>query len=66
MRNDLLADIVVAAGGVVTNKGNRNDLLQDWLDAVQSITAVWYNKTTGLVDCSYGLIECNEELITCL
>lgn len=28
-------------------------------------TYSWYNKTTGLVDCSYGLIECNEELITC-
>lgn len=26
----------------------------------------WYNKTTGLVACSHGLIECNEELITCL
>ncbi len=42
MRNDLLADIVVAAGGVVTNKGNRNVLLQDWLNAVESPPAVNY------------------------
>jgi hypothetical protein len=30
------------------------------------IVGGWYDKTTGLVDCSYGLIECNGELITCL
>ncbi len=32
----------------------------------EEVKELWYNKTTGLVDCSYGLIECNEELITCL
>lgn len=26
----------------------------------------WYNKVTGIVDCSFGLIECNEEVIECL
>ena len=26
----------------------------------------WYNKTTGMVICSDTLIECDEELITCL
>ena len=29
-------------------------------------TYSWYNKTTGMVICSDKLIECNEELITCL
>ena len=33
MRNDLLIQIVQAAGGVVTDPTNRNQLLQDWLDA---------------------------------
>jgi hypothetical protein len=32
--NELLAQIVVAAGGTVTNPNNRNQLLQDWLLAV--------------------------------
>ena len=32
-RNKLLADIVIAAGGTVTDPNNRNQLLQDWLDA---------------------------------
>lgn len=36
MRNDLLAQIVVASGGVVTNPFQRNSLLQDWLDATSS------------------------------
>ena len=27
---------------------------------------VWYDKATGLVDCSFGLIVCNEEVIECL
>lgn len=26
----------------------------------------WYSKTTGMIICSDKLIECNEELITCL
>ncbi len=26
----------------------------------------WFDKITGLVDCSYGLIECNSEQIPCL
>ena len=33
-RNDILADIVVALGGTVTDASNRNQLLRDWLDAV--------------------------------
>jgi len=36
MRNDLLADIVTASGGTITDRNNRNLLLKDWLDAVQS------------------------------
>lgn len=34
MRNDLLAQIVVASGGVVTDPDCRNKLLQDWLSAI--------------------------------
>lgn len=34
MRNDLLAQIVIASGGTVTNKDDRNALLSDWLAAV--------------------------------
>ncbi len=33
--NEILADIVVAAGGTVTNPDNRNELLRDWLLALQ-------------------------------
>lgn len=32
--NEILADIVLANGGTVTNKDNRNQLLQDWLDSL--------------------------------
>jgi hypothetical protein len=32
--NYLLAQIVVANGGTVTNPQNRNQLLQDWLNAL--------------------------------
>lgn len=32
--NKLLADIVVAAGGSVSNPSNRNKLLKDWLTAL--------------------------------
>jgi hypothetical protein len=34
MRNDLLKQIVVAAGGTVTDPSNRNELLKDWLAAL--------------------------------
>lgn len=34
--NELLAEIVVAAGGTVTNPNNRNQLLADWLAAVSA------------------------------
>jgi hypothetical protein len=34
MRNDLLKQIVVAAGGTVTDPNNRNKLLKDWLTAL--------------------------------
>jgi len=33
--NEILAAIVIAAGGTVTNPNNRNQLLKDWLAAVQ-------------------------------
>ena len=32
--NELLAQIVVAAGGTVTDPNNRNQLLADWLLAL--------------------------------
>jgi hypothetical protein len=32
--NEILAQIVIAAGGTVTNPNNRNQLLQDWLLAL--------------------------------
>jgi len=32
--NELLADIVEAAGGTVTDRYNRNQLLKDWLNAL--------------------------------
>jgi len=33
--NQILVDIVIAAGGTVTNPNNRNSLLNDWLLAVE-------------------------------
>ena len=32
--NELLAQIVIAAGGTVTDPNNRNQLLKDWLLAI--------------------------------
>ena len=32
--NELLAAIVIANGGAVTDGGNRNQLLRDWLNAL--------------------------------
>lgn len=32
--NEILAEIVVALGGTVTNPNNRNQLLKDWLTAL--------------------------------
>ena len=32
--NELLAAIVIANGGTVTDGGNRNQLLRDWLNAL--------------------------------
>ncbi len=32
--NVILADIVIANGGTVTNPNNRNQLLRDWLAAL--------------------------------
>jgi len=32
--NEILADIVIAVGGTVTNPHNRNQLLADWLLAL--------------------------------
>ncbi len=34
IQNEILAEIVVAAGGTVTDPSNRNQLLRDWLDAL--------------------------------
>ena len=33
-RNELIASIVVALGGTVTDPNNRNQLLRDWLAAL--------------------------------
>ena len=32
--NEILRQIVLANGGTVTSAGNRNGLLQDWLNAL--------------------------------
>ncbi len=32
--NEILAQIVIAAGGTVTNPNNRNQLLKDWFLAL--------------------------------
>jgi len=32
--NEILADIVLAVGGTVTDPNNRNKLLRDWLNAL--------------------------------
>jgi len=34
IQNQILAEIIVALGGTVTNPNNRNQLLQDWLAAI--------------------------------
>jgi hypothetical protein len=41
-QNEILADIVVASGGTVTNPSNRNSLYNDWKNAVESPPAVEY------------------------
>jgi hypothetical protein len=33
-RNEILASIVIAVGGTVTDPNNRNQLLRDWLIAI--------------------------------
>ncbi|MDB4352469.1 hypothetical protein OAA60_03450 [Porticoccaceae bacterium] len=35
-RNQLLVQIVIAYGGTVTNPNNRNQLLRDWVLAIES------------------------------
>lgn len=47
-RNGLLAQIVQAAGGTVTDSSNRNSLLQDWLDAVSGPAGRWYFSGNGV------------------
>ena len=43
-RNKLLADIVLALGGTVTNIDNRNMLLMDILNAINTESGTaWYN-----------------------
>ena len=34
IQNEILADIIIALGGVVTDPNNRNQLLKDWLAAI--------------------------------
>lgn len=46
--NKLLADIVVASGGTVRNKHNRNMLLEDWLSAVESPPTIYAPRFNGL------------------
>ena len=48
MRNDLLKQIVVAAGGTVTDPSNRNELLKDWLNAVSAPSGRWYFSGNGV------------------
>jgi len=33
IQNEILAEIIIALGGTVTDPNNRNQLLQDWLAA---------------------------------
>jgi len=35
-------------------------------DVWEVIPELWYNKTTGMIICSDKLIECNNEVISCL
>lgn len=56
-RNKLLADIVIAAGGTVTDPNNRNQLLQDWLDASGTPTADYDNIVfvgASIIEGSFG------------
>lgn len=48
MRNDLLADIVTALGGTVTDRNNRNLLLNDWLTAVKTPAIEYVAQLDGL------------------
>lgn len=47
-RNGLLAQIVQASGGTVTDASNRNSLLQDWLNAVSGPVGRWYFTGNGV------------------
>lgn len=47
-RNGLLAQIVQASGGTVTDASNRNSLLQDWLNAVSGPVGRWYFSGNGV------------------
>ena len=47
MRNDLLADIVTASGGTITDRNNRNLLLKDWLNAVQAPAVNYVARLNG-------------------
>lgn len=48
MRNDLLKQIVVAAGGAVTDPNNRNELLKDWVNALSGQAGRWYFSGNGV------------------
>jgi hypothetical protein len=47
MRNDLLAGIVTASGGTITDRNNRNLLLKDWLEAVQAPAVNYVARLNG-------------------
>jgi hypothetical protein len=47
MRNDLLADIVTASGGTITDRNNRNLLLKNWLEAVQAPAVNYVARLNG-------------------
>jgi len=34
IQNEILAQIIIAVGGTVTDPNNRNQLLKDWLAAI--------------------------------
>lgn len=43
----------------------RNSLGLGLARGATAINVLWYNKTTGVINCD-ATIECNEELILCL
>lgn len=56
--DDIVPVTLTINGVLVFSGGNTDEVPKPFTD--------WYNITTGLVDCSYGLLECNLEQITCI